>query len=414
MKKYIVLALAACLCSCNLDNYDSPNASLYGRVINAETGEPIMQDIVNGSLIQIVQLDWSDAEDSPRYLNFKTDGSYCENNLFAGKYEISVVKANFGTFKDTIEIKGNKRYDIMAKANVEIDSVSIDYNSSEGEIKASFKLTSSEYLPLKSVAIVGASTEMTTTNGTKSVLAESFDCAGMIDESRWYTMTMVADALEDGDYYFRVAAKTDASSLFNYSTEATRISLNSSLIKEKGLLFDDCDSDEAWKKGVLDKNIKRKGNASITNTLNPTLGTMVYFQKVLDKPFDTQCEMNNCVFSFYLYVDTKDIAAFNAAKKGQIEFSSSGKYDQNEITFYWQNASGLITMPELSIGWNKIELPIVGVDFAGKPAKARMNMGAVDFSALNFFRVYLEKGSYGGDVTLKVDQIRVYDKTKEY
>ena len=71
-------------------------------------------------------------------------------------------------------------------------------------------------------------------------------------------------------------------------------------------------------------------------------------------------------------------------------------------------------MPDLSLGWNKVELPIVGTDYEGNAAKARMSTGTVDFQAINFVRIFLEKGNFGGEVTLKIDQIRVYDKTKEY
>lgn len=414
MKNIIrLLILSFCIVSCNLDNYEQPNASLYGRVVDSETGEAILQDIVNGSQIQIVQLGYSETKDSPRYLNFKTDGTFCENNLFDGTYELSVAKSNFGFMKDTIEIKGRTRYDIKAKPNVEIENVEYEYNEAEGELKASFNLSSAGRYSLRDVAILGGNTRNATMGIKKFSIATS-DYAGSIDDSRKYSITMISDAVEDGEYYFRIAAKTEASDQYNYCPEATKFTLNSALIKEKGILFDDCDRQDGWVQGNLDKNIKRKGDACITNTKNPNVGTQIYFQKVYATPFDTECEADNCVFSFYLYVDTNDIDAFNKAKKGQIEISSGGKSDKSEISFYWQHANGLITMPDLSVGWNKVELPIVGTDHAGNPAKARMNSGTVDFSALNFIRIYLERGNYGGEVTLKLDQIRVYDKTKEY
>lgn len=415
MKNIVRLfVLSCCTISCALDNYEQPNASLYGCVKDSETGESILQDIINGSQIQLIQLGYSDTQDSPRYLNFKTDGTFCENNLFDGTYEISIIKSNFGTTKDTIEVKGRTRYDIKARPNVKIENIEYDYNEQEGELKASFNLSSAGQYSLNNVAIVGGSTAQNATMGVKKFSVATSDYAGAIDESRRYSITMISDAVEDGEYYLRVAATTEASDQYNYCSEASKFTLNSAMIKEKGLLFDDCDKIDGWSLGILDKNIKRKGDACISNTKNPTVGTQIYFQKVYPTPFDTECEMDNCVFSFYLYVDTPDIIAFNKAKKGQIEFTSSGRSDKNEISFYWQHANGLITMPELSIGWNKIELPIVGTDHAGNPAKARMNTGNVDFSAINYIKIYLEKGSYGGEVTLKIDQIRIYDKTKEY
>ena len=415
MEKQIlkIFALSCFVVSCSIDNYEQPDASLYGRVVDLETGEAIIQDIINGSQIQLVQLDYSDTPDSPRYLNFKTDGTFCENNMFDGTYEISVIKSNFGTFKDTITVHGKTKYDIKAKPNVTIENVEYAYNEEEGELKASFNLSSAGKYSLQDVAIVGGS-KPSVTLGIKEFSVSTSDCAGVIDESRKYMITLMSDAVTDGKYYFRVAAKTEASDQYNYCSEASLQELNSSLIVEKGLLFDNCDDATGWVKGKLDANIKRKGNASITNTQNPSTGTQVYFQKTYQTPFDTQCAPENCVFSFYLYVDTQDINAFNKAKKGSIEFSSSGRSDKNEISFYWQGVKGAITMPDLSLGWNKVELPIVGTDYEGNAAKARMSTGTVDFQAINFVRIFLEKGNFGGEVTLKIDQIRVYDKTKEY
>ena len=76
--KYIGFALVAIsLASCKLDNYTQPNASLYGSVIDDETGERILQDLNQdqGSSIEIVEDYWVNGEQKTqaRTLNFKTD-----------------------------------------------------------------------------------------------------------------------------------------------------------------------------------------------------------------------------------------------------------------------------------------------------------------------------------------------------
>ena len=59
MKKIFVKTLfiamsALILHSCELDNYDGPDATLSGRIIDKETGELVEQDIIRGTQIEFI------------------------------------------------------------------------------------------------------------------------------------------------------------------------------------------------------------------------------------------------------------------------------------------------------------------------------------------------------------------------
>lgn len=60
MKKIFVKTLfiamsALILHSCELDNYDGPDATLSGRIIDKETGELVEQDIIRGTQIEFIE-----------------------------------------------------------------------------------------------------------------------------------------------------------------------------------------------------------------------------------------------------------------------------------------------------------------------------------------------------------------------
>ena len=46
---------ALILHSCELDNYDGPDATLSGRIIDKETGELVEQDIIRGTQIEFIE-----------------------------------------------------------------------------------------------------------------------------------------------------------------------------------------------------------------------------------------------------------------------------------------------------------------------------------------------------------------------
>lgn len=86
----IVLAGA---CSTELDNYPVPDATLRGAVINANTGEPLQTEVGDrGTRIKLLELSWSD-NPTPQYLYSRQDGTYNNNKIFKGTYNISAEGA---------------------------------------------------------------------------------------------------------------------------------------------------------------------------------------------------------------------------------------------------------------------------------------------------------------------------------
>ena len=122
-----LVQLAVLLTGCLGDNYEQPNAAVYGSVIDAETGELIPQDVGGeGSQIEIVDI----AYDKPdtRRLNFKTDGTYRDNNFFKGQYVVQFNLTNFvpasvklTSSKGEVESFGENAYALSLKGETKLD-----------------------------------------------------------------------------------------------------------------------------------------------------------------------------------------------------------------------------------------------------------------------------------------------------
>ncbi|MEX2565722.1 MAG: hypothetical protein WD431_07270, partial [Cyclobacteriaceae bacterium] len=70
----MVLVIAS---SCEIDNYEQPNAELYGTFIDEGTNEPLAQDIINGTVIELIEHGWVENQTNvTQTLVSKGDGTY--------------------------------------------------------------------------------------------------------------------------------------------------------------------------------------------------------------------------------------------------------------------------------------------------------------------------------------------------
>ncbi len=98
-----VLAVSACT---KIDNYDGPNASFEGRIIDATTGNNL--ETSGGSTqIRLEQISWSETP-SPQEIPSKFDGTFKDTKLFKGKYKVIPKGGAFWPVYDTATVDINK------------------------------------------------------------------------------------------------------------------------------------------------------------------------------------------------------------------------------------------------------------------------------------------------------------------
>lgn len=106
MKKitYIVLGMVLVgLSSCyKKDNWDAPDARVSGTIIDSYTGKPLLSS-QNDWQIRIWERSWTESVPVNQTIPVKQDGTYNNNKLFAGTYDMLPYGGPFWPITDTVK-----------------------------------------------------------------------------------------------------------------------------------------------------------------------------------------------------------------------------------------------------------------------------------------------------------------------
>jgi len=414
MKQFIyrllLLALIpTILVGCLGDNYKQPDAGLYGKVIDKKTGELILQDIGSeGSKIEFIEQGYQ--TQSSRYMNFKTDGTYCEKNMFSGQYKIKTTRTNFVPLEETIlDVNGLTEYNIVSDPYCRITVNSLEFNENKQRIEAKFTVECTTKDALKEIGLFcdpNSNVSYSINNyGDKSCKVE---VGRTLSSPETFSIKMPLTALEDNtEYYFRLGAHTSVSEArWNY-TEAKKIRIVKKEIpqKERGIRWDLFDHIENWyvhktiEGYVWDDKDFKSGSGSIAVTSKAHDTNPGYTQFItpgeesggLRPRFDiSSIPFEGAHMLLTMYVS--DASHFEMSANGQIEIGSAGIFDQEEISWTFGQF-------ELRDGWQTLDLSLPEGNA----------MGSIRTSKLDWFRLYNLKEQ--SPTTLKFDEIRFYYKT---
>ena len=118
--KYIIAGISAAvfMVSCELDNFDGPDAQVYGAVIDAETEELIQQEIgTSGDAACVQVIEYGYAIRKVQQWKLMLNGEYRNNLVFSGTYDVIMNNGNFVKL-DTIKgYRFDKGEPIVKKEN---------------------------------------------------------------------------------------------------------------------------------------------------------------------------------------------------------------------------------------------------------------------------------------------------------
>jgi hypothetical protein len=101
-------------CLSDLDNYDAPGGGINGKILDAETNQPVPLPVQGstGTIINLYELN----TDATKSIDFyaKYDGSYENSQVFNGDYEIVVNGPFVSPCKGNVTVKGQTSYDLKA------------------------------------------------------------------------------------------------------------------------------------------------------------------------------------------------------------------------------------------------------------------------------------------------------------
>jgi hypothetical protein len=217
----LIAAFLFAFASCEIfqiDNYDGPNASFYGEIKDAQTGELVETDIQNGSAIRAYELGWP--TESAQTWVVMQNGEFRNDMVFAAHYKIEFINGNFFPFTiDDLEIKkGDNRHDFEVTPYIRIKNPNI--RKEGNSIVATFSLEAGrqgvQLTALRLYAFtdiyVGEQVKFSTAG---SNFSQTFSPAKDIDGA---TYTLSIDLTENADhfkysrnYYFRIGAQASVS-----------------------------------------------------------------------------------------------------------------------------------------------------------------------------------------------------------
>ena len=134
--------------SCEKDNYDAPDSSIFGSFIDEETGELVEQDIYNGTVIEYLEEGYSTIET----MIVKNDGTYRNNLMFSGNYTMTPVRGNFEPLDPRqVRVKGATQVDFLVKPYLRLEDVVIYRNGDV--IRASFTLVQTGFDKVRTIGL---------------------------------------------------------------------------------------------------------------------------------------------------------------------------------------------------------------------------------------------------------------------
>lgn len=215
---FVVYVFSACDMF-KIDNYESPNATIRGGIIDAVTKELVETDMVNGSFLRFEELgeNWAVGGFLDRVV--MQNGEYQDKMFFAGEYSLEFLNCNFYPHKyDKITInKGDNVRDFEVTPYIRVKNVNI--RKEGNEIVATFNLQAGKPEVRLSNIRIYYSTDIYAGEGfTRFPLGgtsfqQTFNPVIAIDESVTYRLTIDLTNTTNKtnfrykrNYYFRVGA----------------------------------------------------------------------------------------------------------------------------------------------------------------------------------------------------------------
>lgn len=143
----IVYILSACLLtltfgSCDVDNYKEPKETLYGVVIDKNTGKGLQVDVTNdrGIRLKLMEYSWSD-NPTPYYFLSMQDGTFNNTKIFKGDYGVTPQGPFVPVEERDVHIKGKVEMTWEVEPFLNVEWIGEPVVNSNGSITVQAKIT---------------------------------------------------------------------------------------------------------------------------------------------------------------------------------------------------------------------------------------------------------------------------------
>ncbi len=216
--KYILFFLFTLLLlsSCEIDNYNEPNLTVSGRIIDSQSNAPVESGGSNGgTIVKFYQ------DNSAQALLFKTmpDGTFTNSRVFSGNYRY-VAEGPFQIMVDTpsITISANTQIDIKVVPNVRLTASVVSKSATTATIKVNYeKMDVSQTLVKLGLVWSNVTSPNIFTFTGGDIITKDVHSMNLTSGEEEFTMSGLKAGTK---YYVRASAVTNApGNYYNYSTQ---------------------------------------------------------------------------------------------------------------------------------------------------------------------------------------------------
>lgn len=195
-----LLFLTLGLASCEIDNYEAPDATLEGKFVNKVTGEPFEASQGKGNMtLRIKEISYAHGDETivvtEQNLNVMQDGTFKNTKLFGGTYEMYPFESCCYEGKETLQnvdlISGKSTYvTFEVTPFFEVEWVGEPYQDENGFVCAQFKF--------KNNPLPGPDYTQAVADKAKLFISTSVK-VGDKSDSRYTDNDMTITALDEGN-----------------------------------------------------------------------------------------------------------------------------------------------------------------------------------------------------------------------
>jgi hypothetical protein len=208
----IICLILFSLFSCSeIDNYEAPDSHIEGKLVDATTGKLIPCQAPNGARIKMFE----GTSTTPTTIWMRTDGTYKSDRVFSGAYTVVPEGPFIVKTTDTVKvaIPAGKNIDFSVEPYLRIDLPEVTLNGTTATLKFTISKSEQWASPLSQYVVLYSTTE-------------NIDVLGYIKRTQvtvnnsilGIQQTATIDNINTSRPIFvRVAARTGASSFYNYS-----------------------------------------------------------------------------------------------------------------------------------------------------------------------------------------------------
>lgn len=212
----LCLSLVLLLSSCDIDNFEDPQLTLRGRIVDSQTDKLVESGGINaGTVVRL----YEGNSTQPLVYNTLPDGTFFNSRVFPGAYTYTAQ----GPFKlvhadpQSLRIDQDAELEIKVVPHVRLTQPEVQVNGTTLTVKLKYEKVTQQKLMQLALMWSKFPHPNISTSGPGTIRLETVETENLTTGERVYTITGLAPKTK---YYIRTGARTaNPGNYYNYSSQ---------------------------------------------------------------------------------------------------------------------------------------------------------------------------------------------------